>query len=209
MSALRRRLALGAVAALGLVLAGASAAQAHDQLVSTTPAADAVLTTAPERVELVYTEEVVALGIVVQVTDVAGEEWVAGAAEVQGTAVSVPLRAGMGDGAYELRWRVVSSDGHPIEGASAFSIAAASSPSASPSPSASADPAPSPTATPDVSSAPPSQSAVAADDAAPALGALPAIVVGLTAVVALVLLGLLVRAAIRRRSRGPDDDGSA
>lgn len=209
MSAVRLRLAIGAVAALGLLLVGAPVAQAHDQLVSTDPAADAVLTAAPDRVELVYTEEVVALGIVVQVTDVAGEEWVAGDAEVSGTAVSVPLRGGMGEGAYALRWRVVSSDGHPVEGASAFSIAGAVD-VASSSPDPSAAPVASPTATPDEASAPPSGTAEAdgRDDGA-TIGALPAVVIGLVALVAVVLVGLLVRAAMRRRAGGTGTGGGA
>lgn len=195
-------IAVAAVAALGVAAVGAPAAQAHDQLVSSSPAADEVLTAAPERVDLVYTEEVVALGVIVEVTDFSGDEWVDGEAQVDGTAVSVPLRSGMPEGAYELRWRVVSSDGHPIEGASAFTIThldASASPT--PSPDASSEPP----ATVDESSAPSSE-APAPNSGVTSLGLLPTIVIALGVIVAVLLVGSLVRVILRRRA---DGDGSA
>jgi hypothetical protein len=45
---------------------------------------------------------------------------------LSGSKVSIPLRDGMPDGDYQLGWRVVSSDGHPIEGTLKFSVAAGS-----------------------------------------------------------------------------------
>lgn len=138
----RSSLALGAIALVGTAawsLAVAAPAQAHDQLVSSSPADGAELATQPQTVDLVFTEEVVELGIVVEVADGAGVDWIAEAPAAEGAAVSVPLRAGMASGSYELRWRVVSSDGHPIDGVSTFTLLL--EPAASP-PVAPAEPTP-------------------------------------------------------------------
>lgn len=182
---------------LGISIFAAPAAQAHDQLVSSTPAADAVLTTAPESVELVYTEEIVELGVIIEVVGSDGEDWVAGTPTVASTMVTVPLRPGMFEGAYELRWRVVSSDGHPIDGTSTFSVTHADetpAPSSAPPATESAAPA-----------APPSESPVAApnDTVAdvPPMGT--TIAVGAVLLLIVVAVALLARYLIRGKGRTP------
>lgn len=113
-------LALAAVAAVGI---SAAPANAHDELVSSSPAAGEAFVTAPTEVVLEFSEAVLEVGTEVIVSDIAGSNWVASTPVVNGTTVAVPLKSGMPAGAFEILWRAVSSDGHPIEGTIAFTIA--------------------------------------------------------------------------------------
>ena len=129
----RRLLAAAAIAMLlwlALALAAARPAAAHDELISSTPENGAVLDTPPGEVTLKFSANVMDIGATTQVLDGEGTDWAAGAPVLSGSQVSIPLRDGMPDGDYQLGWRVVSSDGHPIEGTLKFSVAA-SSPAAS------------------------------------------------------------------------------
>ena len=116
---------------LALALAAARPAAAHDELISSTPENGAVLDTQPGEITLKFSANVMDIGATTQVLDGEGTDWAAGAPVLSGSQVSIPLRDGMPDGDYQLGWRVVSSDGHPIEGTLKFSVAA-SSPAASP-----------------------------------------------------------------------------
>jgi hypothetical protein len=120
------------LAGLGLVL-GSPAAQAHDQLISSSPQDGEHLASAPTAVRLEFAAEVLTIGAAVVVVDEDGQAWAAGEPTVDGPVVSVPLEPDMPDGAYQIRWRVVSSDGHPISGVVAFTVgdAPASAPAAS------------------------------------------------------------------------------
>lgn len=135
---------VGAAVAVAAVLAVAAPASAHDQIVSSTPAADEQLTTAPDQVVLTFSNNLLALsdnsGTAMTVVDSAGEDWVAGAPVVTADTVTVPLKKGMPNGAYDVTWKVVSSDGHPTSGEYSFSIAAAEEPKPSAAPSESAQP---------------------------------------------------------------------
>jgi copper transport protein len=130
------RRALTAAALAGLVLvATASAAAAHAELVTSDPAPGAALPAGapPAAVTLEFTEAVSIPNDAVVLYDAAGDEvGGVGAAEAGGAATRV--RAGLpslDDGAYVVAWRVVSSDSHPITGAFTFTVgeAAAADPS--------------------------------------------------------------------------------
>ncbi|MGW6172640.1 copper resistance CopC family protein [Arthrobacter sp. NPDC055138] len=128
--AMARRLLAAALMAmllwLALALALARPAAAHDELISSTPENGAVLDTPPTEVSLKFSANVMDIGATTQVLDGEGTDWAAGAPVLSGSQVSIPLRDGMPDGDYQLGWRVVSSDGHPIEGTLKFTVAAAS-----------------------------------------------------------------------------------
>ncbi|MEV7646249.1 copper resistance CopC family protein [Arthrobacter sp. NPDC089319] len=128
--AMARRLLAAALMAmllwLALALALARPAAAHDELISSTPENGAVLDTPPTEVTLKFSANVMDIGATTQVLDGEGTDWAAGAPVLSGSQVSIPLRDGMPDGDYQLGWRVVSSDGHPIEGTLKFTVAAAS-----------------------------------------------------------------------------------
>ncbi|HEY0247204.1 MAG TPA: copper resistance CopC family protein [Gryllotalpicola sp.] len=105
-----------------LVFAPATAASAHDYLVSSTPAANATVTSALPRVTLVFDDVVLdenGRGALVQVTDASGRNYEAGCAEVQGRDVSVPVALGAAGG-YRVTWQIVSADGHPVSASIQF-----------------------------------------------------------------------------------------
>lgn len=195
-----RALAAAAVTAAGLGAAllvgpGVGAAQAHDVLASTTPAAGATVGVLPDEVVLHFEEPAQALGTVVAVRGPAGDA-TDGRAELIDTDVVQPLRSGSPAGAYTVDWRVVSADGHVVQGTFAFTARAASTGTASPLPAAVRAYVPS-----------------AAGSSTPGVVRAAAVVGGL--VVLAVLLAVLLRRRGTRPTRDdveqddPDDDRTA
>ncbi|GAB6937844.1 copper resistance CopC family protein [Isoptericola variabilis] len=149
----RRALAvlLAAVAVPVLGLAVAQPASAHDRLLSSDPADGASVDEAPAQITLVFSADVLAAGAQVAVTTPDGT--VPADVTVDGDEAVAALPADLPGGDWDVAWRVVSSDGHPIEGDLSFTVAAApASPSPSPSAVSSGTPSPttSPTASPDL-----------------------------------------------------------
>jgi copper transport protein len=115
--------------ALAAILAGllflAAPAGAHAVLVGSDPADGSRLTTAPAKVTLRFDEPVgLDLGYL-RVVDGSGKRVDSGSAthpNGDGTAVSVPLRAGLGDSSYLASYRVTSADSHPIAGSIRFVV---------------------------------------------------------------------------------------
>lgn len=119
-------MAVSAVAAIAIaatgVLAAAGEAQAHDALVASSPAPDSRLDEAPSTVSLTFSAEVLEVGAAIVVDDGTGHDWVADPVVVNGDVVTATLAPDMPDGAYQVRWRVVSADGHPISDAFGFFV---------------------------------------------------------------------------------------
>jgi len=118
----RALLAFGLVLVALVALAGPAAA--HAQLVGSDPAAGAVVAEPPALVTLRFSEEVEPTlgGIEVfdtdqRVVDVGPTERVPG--DVRSVQATLPELA---DGTYAVLWRVTSADGHPVQGAFAFSV---------------------------------------------------------------------------------------
>lgn len=103
---------------------GFTPAHAHDELVSTNPAADTTLDQAPKELELTYSGDImdVAGANQVRVTNAAGETVTEGEPEVDGAIVTQDLAAQESDDTYTVTWRVVSSDGHPIQGTFTYTV---------------------------------------------------------------------------------------
>lgn len=112
----------GLVVAAVAMLATAAPAAAHDKLVSSDPSPDQALQEAPSMVELTFSAEVLDMGAAVVVADADGTDWVSGPPAIDGPTVTAALDPGMADAGYEIRWRVVSSDGHPISGVVPFTV---------------------------------------------------------------------------------------
>lgn len=112
----------GVVLTALLVLGISSPASAHDSLVSSSPAVGEQLATAPTQVELVFSDDVLPVGAAVLVVDAAGTDWVSGDVAIDRNTVTVPLSSGMPEAGYQVRWRVVSGDGHPISAIIPFAI---------------------------------------------------------------------------------------
>lgn len=106
--------------ALALLLGGGAAAQAHDELTDSDPAAGATVDVLPPSLELSFSNVPSGIGGQVQVLDPSGTDWADGEVEIVDRTAIQPLRVGAPAGEYTVNWRVVSSDSHPIEGSFAF-----------------------------------------------------------------------------------------
>jgi methionine-rich copper-binding protein CopC len=112
----------GLAVAVVAVLATAAPASAHDKLLSSDPAPDQALEEAPSTVVLTFSADVLDMGAAVVVADADGTDWVSEPPTIDGPTVTAALDPGMSDAGYEIRWRVVSSDGHPISGVVPFTV---------------------------------------------------------------------------------------
>jgi copper transport protein len=124
----RRRLAAAVTAVLGAalwVVAGATAASAHANLVQTEPLQGTRVETAPTAVTLTFSESVGISDRSVEVVDGNGRRVDAGKpARLADRAdtVTVPLSAGLARGTYTVVWRVASADSHPVAGTFSFGL---------------------------------------------------------------------------------------
>lgn len=187
-----RRAAVVLLAALLAWLAAPATAQAHERLTASEPAADAVLPAVPPRVLLTFSGNVVDPAPTLVLVDATGAEVRGGEPVVEGATVALPLPDGLPNGAYTVQWGIVSSDGDPVSGEFAFTVAApeTAAPPSSPSPSPSSSES---SAAPSPAEASPA-GAVAGGD--PSVG--PWLVGGAAA--AALLVGVLV--VRRTRTRG-------
>ena len=119
---------LGAV----LVALPLSAASAHDRISSTVPADGAVLTTPPTAVVFTFVTPPTPLGAFITARSASGEAVEVGPVKVDGLNVSATWPKDANSGTYLVSWRVVSGDGHPVNGAITFTVAAAGVSGASP-----------------------------------------------------------------------------
>ena len=184
-----RTVLAGAAVAVVAMLAVAAPASAHDELVSSTPAFDAQLTTAPEQVVLTFSDNLLELegnnGTAMTVVDESGTDWVAGDPVISADTVTVPLKSGMPNGSFTVTWQVVSSDGHPTSGEYAFSLAT--------------EAAPSPTATAPAETAQPSSTPAAQTPAETEAAPWP-LLIGLGVVLLAAIIIVIVISAHKRRS---------
>lgn len=100
-------------------------ASAHDQLLSVTPEANSNLTEAPEEIVLNFSGEIMDLDGAnqVRIVDADGNSLTDGEPEVQGTTLTQKLvQDDSQHDTYTVSWRVVSSDGHPIQDSFTYTI---------------------------------------------------------------------------------------
>jgi len=121
---MRLRAPLVLLASLTTLLATAPSAAAHDQLRSTNPADGAVLDVAPAQIDLTFSDDVLPISPQVVLRDTAQNDVTTTEPSVSGDVVSLPWPTGTAGGDFTVAWRVVSSDGHPIEGQFAFTVTA-------------------------------------------------------------------------------------
>lgn len=171
------------------ILAFGTPALAHDVLIDSSPEDGAVLESSPPAIVLTYNNEPLDQSPVIQVTDESGETVADGDPVVAGTDVTLEDLPGLDAGEYDVFWRVVSSDGHPIEGDLSFTVEAAEEEP----PAEETEPAPEPTEDPTQEAGEPAGELADEEDAAnwALWGAIAAV-----AVVAGVVLTL-----VRRRGR--------
>jgi copper transport protein len=127
-----RRIALAGLLALSALWAGGAAVAAHALLISSDPAANAVLATAPSSVSATFTEPPDPRLSSLHVLDVAGTDRTTGPVTVSGPSgatLTVPVGP-LPSGVYTVAWRTVSTaDGHTAAGSFAFSVGTGAPPS--------------------------------------------------------------------------------
>jgi copper transport protein len=126
-----RRATLAALLALSALWIGSTSVAAHALLLSSEPAANAVVATAPTAVRMTFTEPPDLRLSSVRVLDVSGANHASGAATADAgdaATLTVPVET-LADGVYTVAWRTVSSvDGHTAAGSFAFSVGAGTPP---------------------------------------------------------------------------------
>lgn len=140
------RLAAAILVALVAVFCSISAASAHDELISSKPAAGSTVTKSPEKIELNFSGELQQLaGADTSVVALSAEDGSKLASDVttKGKNVTVVPEKKLASGTYKLVYRVVSSDGHPIEESLNFTVKLPVAANATPSDSVTNAPAPS------------------------------------------------------------------
>ena len=117
-----RRLLAAAALAAAVLLGGAAPAGAHASVAASTPADGARLSAPPDEVTIEFNERVSADlgGLRVHAAD--GERVDEGETRVDDEVVAIDLVDDLPDGAYVATFRVVSADGHPIQGGIVFSV---------------------------------------------------------------------------------------
>src|SRR6185437_13127750 len=108
---------------LVMLLAARSVAHAHASLVSSEPAANAHLSVSPTRVRLLFSEETEpTLARLSLVADDGTATRLVVAGDLHDVNAIVAPIGPLAPGSYRLVWRVVSADGHPVEGSIVFWI---------------------------------------------------------------------------------------
>ena len=135
-------LSFGAIVTALIVVSSPIAANAHDQVISTAPASQEHLDAAPGEVSMELSADILDIGATILVVDDAGKNWAFGDMRVEGREAIQTVEAEMPDGNYQVRWRAVSSDGHPISGT--FDFAVGDAPAVAAAPDTAIEPSPEP-----------------------------------------------------------------
>ena len=114
--------ALTLACAFTSMVTSATPASAHAVLVKATPADGAVLRTAPTSVALQFDDPISTSFATLAVTGPDGSTVSPGKASVSGNTVSAALDGGLASGRYRTVFRVVSEDGHPVNGQLTFTL---------------------------------------------------------------------------------------
>ena len=115
-------LLVGSVLAVAITLTGATAASAHDDLISSTPIPGEQLASAPAEIRLEFASDIMSIGANIMVIDETGKDWASAEPVLAGTIATVALEPEMPEAGYQVRWQVVGSDGHPTSGFVPFTI---------------------------------------------------------------------------------------
>ena len=134
-------LVAAALAAVATLLVPAVPAAAHNALKAATPARDARLTTAPKQISLEFMQKLDPAFTTIALSDAAQRKIPTGAPTVTGAKGVVTIGEPLANGTYTVAYRVVSTDGHPVQGSYRFTVADPAA-TASPEPTAAATSAP-------------------------------------------------------------------
>jgi copper resistance protein C len=136
-----RAVAVTVLAGLALLI-GTGTALAHARLESSDPVDGASLDSGPQQISLIFSDPMAADFNTLTVIGPDNAHYETGPITAQGTTVSIGVGPLGPAGRYEIGYRVVSEDGHPVTGSVAFTLTTAG-PGAAQAAAASAPAAPS------------------------------------------------------------------
>lgn len=116
--------AFGLIAVLSVAMQGV--ASAHAVVTDIQPDPDSVLGSAPKQVRVDFNEPVSTTETGIRVFDPAGAEVPGLRTTAKDTAITAELPTLGEEGSYTVAWKVISADGHAIDGAFLFSVGKAS-----------------------------------------------------------------------------------
>ena len=126
-----RRFLAALILAVGLSVAVAGSASAHDVLISSTPVDGSTLQAAPSTITFNFDQPVQNYDPVIALIGPDGKHYESGTAQVNGNSVTGSVTSGP-TGAYIASYRIVSADGHPVTGEVHFTLAAGATPATGP-----------------------------------------------------------------------------
>ncbi|MBA0047421.1 copper resistance CopC family protein [Mycobacterium sp. NPDC050853] len=126
--------------ALGLALPGV--ASAHAVKVASDPAENAVLSGPPAQVSATFNEPLQKRFAAITVTGPDGktDQWQTGDPVVSGAMISVGMKSDAPAGKYAVNFRVISEDGHAVDGSWPFTITGSGAPASAGAPAVSQQP---------------------------------------------------------------------
>lgn len=110
---------------LAVAVLTAAPASAHSELIAIDPAPDSVAMSSPGSITLTFNQQINPEFATVSLSDSAQRRLTTTETMVTGQRVEVAVTAKLPAGRYSVAYRVVSADGHPISGQSAFTVVAA------------------------------------------------------------------------------------
>ena len=125
MNRLRRSAAVGAVVALLCLLSAGPlsvAANAHSQLIASSPANGAVLDQRPRQVEFTFDDDLLPGANTISINDDNGNVVASPQVDASGRTLTAAWPSNAQGGTYQAAYRVVSADGHPVTGAITITI---------------------------------------------------------------------------------------
>jgi methionine-rich copper-binding protein CopC len=120
-SGVRRALVVTLVG-VAVMLGAAAPAFAHSQLVGSDPTDGASLAAGPPQISLTFNEDMPPGFDAVTVVGPDGKVWQDGEVTTSGPTVSIPVAPLGPAGRYQVGYRVVSADGHPVQGSTSFTL---------------------------------------------------------------------------------------
>ena len=109
------------IALVGVVIVFSSpSAFAHTELVSSNPAANSIVTAAPENISLTFSEAPILAGSYIQVEQAHANLAEKPKMKLDGTSLVIPWPADITPGQVKVNWRSVADDGHVEAGSFEF-----------------------------------------------------------------------------------------
>ena len=117
-----KRVSIGLLALLLFSISNIYSSFAHSSMIEQFPKGNSIISEMPQEVKLTFDEELLDLGSgnSVRVRNPDGKEVTTGATKLLGSNISRELTASTMPGKYSVSYRVVSADGHVVEGTYQF-----------------------------------------------------------------------------------------